>query len=157
MAGTDSRFNATKFRNGIRFAMAMGFPEDTEKQITWQWTPRRTFKKHDSGGEPFEWTSSQVNTEVDVTDMVVDCAVKFATSSSSTRVGGTALGIMDIASATVTLLDEEHDALMAHGNGVFPDKALMDGATYMVQITAPPYGLFEVTVYDVYLQAVDES
>lgn len=157
MAGSDSRFDATKFRDGIHFAMRMGFPEDTEKQITWQWDTERTFTRHDSGNEPFEWKAAEIVTETDITDLTVLCAVKFATSANSTRVGGTALGVMDLSNATVTMLDEEYDALLAHGNGSFPDKAIMDDAIYQVQITAPPYGLFEVTVYDILLQAVDEA
>lgn len=157
MAGTDSRFDATKFRNAIKFAMQMGFPDETTKQITWHWTPIRTFLHADSGGLPLKWDAANVVTETDVADMIVDCAVKFAESGNTTRVGGTGLGIMDLASATVTLLDVDYDALLVHGDGVFPNQAVLDENVYVVQIVAPPYGLFDVTVWDVYLQAIDES
>lgn len=157
MAGSDSRFDPERFRTAIRFAMEMGFPDDSAKQITWSWNPKRTFNKADSGGLPLEWKPTQVVTESDITSKIVDCSVRFVPVGGATRVGGTELGIMDIAGAVVTLLDVEYDALLAHGNGVFPENASMDGNRYVVQIIAPPYGLFDVTIYDVHLQAIDES
>lgn len=157
MAGSDPRFDSAKFRDAIHFAMRMAFPEDVSRQITWHWTPSRTYDNADSGGFPLKWDAANVVSEVDVDDLIVDCVVKFAVAGNTTRVGGTALGIMDIANATVTLLDVDHDALVVHGNGVFPDQAVLDGNVYVVQIVAPPYALFDVTVWDVYLQAIDES
>lgn len=157
MAGSDSRFNAAKFREGIRFAMEMGFPQDEAKQITWRWTPRRTYQKPDSGGSPFDWQASQVVTERDIEDYIVLCAVEFQPASGATRVGGTALGVFDLATAKVTLLDVDYDDLLDHGNGEFPDEAYMDGNRYATQLQAPPMGLLEVTVYQVLLQAPDET
>ena len=157
MAGTDPRFPSAKVRAGLKFAMQMAFPEDSAQQITWQWTIKRDFKKQDSGGFPFEWTSSQVQSQTVITDKIVDCAVQTKAPAGTTRVGGTTMGIMDIASATVTLLDVDYDALVAHGLGDFPDQAVMDGAVYVVQTKGPPEGLFDVTVYSIYLQAIDES
>ena len=157
MAGTDSRFNATLFRDSVRFAMQMGFPQDSAQQITWRWTPNRSYLKPDSGGFPFEWAPAQIDTEVDVTDFIVTCAVEFKPTGGATRVGGTELGIMDVATAIVTLLDTDYDALLAHGNNIFPDLAVLDGNVYVPQIKGPPQGLFSVTVYSVYLQAIDES
>lgn len=157
MAGSDSRFNATKFRNGIKFAMEMAFPEDSNQQITWSWIPQRVFRKADSGGMPFDWSPTSLVSETDVSDFVVDCAVKFASATSTSRVGGTALGVFDPATAQVTMLDLDYDRLVAHGGGKFPDQAFIDGTRYEVQLIAPPVGLFEVTIYDIYLQAVDTS
>lgn len=156
MAGSDSRFNAAQFREAIHFAMSMGFPEDENQQITWQWDLLRQFVSQDSTGSPWEFKASEVVSEVDVEDMIVNCAVKF-NPAGSTRTDGSPLGILDVASATVTMLDEEFDALMAHGSGRFPNKAKLDEATYEVQYIAPPYGLFEVTVYDIILAAIDEA
>ncbi len=157
MAGTDSRFDSAKFRSAIKFAMRMGFPEETIQQITWHWNPNRVFKKTDSGGFPLDWAASQVQSESDISDVIVDCAVKFVPVGGGTRIGGTELGVFDVASAVVTLLDVDHDALVAHGNNDFPDTATMDGDLYIVNFTAPPYGLFDVIIYDVHLQAVDET
>lgn len=157
MAGTDPRFPAGKFRDAIQFAMNMGFPGDTQQQLTWRWTTTRQFSKEDSGGLPFEWKADQVVGSTVVTDMIVPCAVSFKPPTGATRVGGTALGIMDIASATVTLLDVDRNDLFAHGGDVLPDQVVMDGNIYVVQIWGPPYGLFDVTLYDIYIQAIDES
>lgn len=158
MAGTDRRFDATKFRSAIKFAMEMGFPDEVSKQITWHWNPVRQYnKKLDASGMPFDLSQGNVNSEADITPMIVDCAVKFQPTGTTTRVGGTALGIMDVANATATLLDVDYNALRQHGEGKFPDKAVMDTDVYLVQLIGPPYGLFEVTIYDVYLQAIDET
>lgn len=155
MAGTDSRFDATKFRTSIKFAMHMGLPGSTQEQITWQWTKERTFNNPDSGGDPFVWSAGHVTSEVDITDMIVDCAVKF-TAPAGTRVGGTGIGIIDLSTVDVTFLDTDWNALIAHG-GRFPEKARIDGDEYTVQIVEPPVGLFDVTVYTVRLQSTDES
>lgn len=156
MAGSDSRFSASKFRDAIHFAMQMGFPEDSSERLTWKWITQREFHKEDSGGLPYEWKASQVVSETVVSDLSVKCAIKFTATQSGSRVAGTALGVMDVASAVVTLLDTEYDLLLAHG-GRLPDQAEIDGALYEVQFVAPPTGLFDVTVYDVYIQAVDEA
>lgn len=156
MAGTDSRFSATKFRDGIRFAMEMGFPEDTAQQVTWQWRTERTFSKADSGGEPFTWTSGEVTSTTTVSDLIVDCAVKFNTVGGTSRVGGTGLGIFDTAKIEVTMLDTDWDVLLAHGGRV-PDQAVVDNTIYVVQFVAPPVGLFDVTIYQIFLNAIDES
>lgn len=157
MAGTDTRFNATKFRNGIKFAMEMAFPDDESKRFTWHWTPERTFKKADSGGFPLEFKQSQVATEVDVSDFIVDVACKFTAVGSQSRVGGTEMGIFDLATIEATLLDNDYDTLKAHGDGRLPDQATVDGNLYIVQIWKPPVGLFEVTIYQAVLQAQDET
>lgn len=157
MSGTDTRFNATKFRNGIKFAMEMAFPEDSSKRFTWHWTPERTYHKPDSGGFPLEFKQSQVATEVDISDFIVDVACKFTAVGSNSRVGGTELGVFDIASIEATLLDTDYEALKAHGNGRLPDQAMVDGSIYTVQIWKPPLGLFDVTIYQAILQAQDES
>lgn len=156
MAGTDSRFNAAQFRSAIKFAMQMGFPNETEKQITWEWTTERTYLKNDSGGYPYEWDQSEVTSTTAITPMIVDCAVKFQPQGSTTRVGGTELGIFDTANMVVTMLDTDYDLLLAHGT-TFPDKATVDNAIYIVQLIGPPFALFEVNVYEIYLQAIDES
>lgn len=157
MAGSDSRFDPTKFRDAIHFAMRMGFPEDTQQQVTWHWNVQREFIRADSGGEPYEWSASQVVGETDISDIIVNCALKFADTAGGSRVAGTSLGIMDVANATVTLLDDEYDALLAHGSGKFPNQALIDDAIYQVVFIKPPQGLFEVTVYEVLIQAIDEG
>lgn len=156
MAGSDSRFNADQFRSAIRFAMQMGFPEDEDKRITWQWDLLRQFVSQDSTGSPWEFKASEVVSEAPVTDLIVNCAVRFHPAGRNST-DGSPLGVLDVASATVTLLDEEFDELVAHGGGRFPNKAQLDEATYEVQYIAPPYGLFEVTVYDVILAAIDEA
>lgn len=157
MAGTDARFNATLVRNGLKFAMRMAFPEDGQRQITWMWTTKRDFSRTDSGGYPLDWSQSNVQEETIVNPMIVDCAVKFVPAGGTNRVGGTTLGIMDVANVVVTMLDVDHDALLTHGTGKFPDMIQIDEARYYVQYTAPPYALFDMTVWDIYAQTVDVS
>lgn len=157
MAGTDTRFNATRFRNGIKFAMEMAFPDDETKRFTWHWTTKRTYTKQDSGDFPFEWNQSQVASEPTIDDLQVDVAVKFQPVGSESRVGGTDLGIFDLATIQATLLDTEYETILDHGDGRLPDQATVDGSVYVVQMWQPPLGLFEVTIYQVLLQAVDET
>lgn len=156
MAGTDSRFSATRFREGITFAMTMGFPDQAAQQITWQWLTERTFSKADSGGDPFTWTSGQVTSTTTITDLIVNCAVKFVPAGGTSRVGGTSLGVFDTTHLEVTMLDTDWDLLIAHGTR-FPDQAIIEDNIYKVQYVAPPIGLFNVTVYQIFLNAIDES
>ena len=157
MAGTDARFDAAKFRSAIKFAMKMGFPGEVSKQITWVWNPHRIFKVEDSGGEPFEWLPVEVESETDISPLIVDGAFTFRDTGDTNRVGGTQLGVMDTANIVITLLDVDHDALFVHGKGDFPDEVHIDGTVYIVQIVAPPYALFDVTVFDVHCSTVDAS
>lgn len=157
MAGTDRRFNATRFREGIKFAMQMGFPDQTAQQITWRWTTERTFSKADSGGNPYTWASSQVTDTTVLTDLIVDCAVKFQPVGAGTRVAGTAIGTFDQSTVEVTMLDTDWDLLMAHSDDRLPNQAVIDDNIYHVLFVGPPLGLFDVTVYQLFLAAVDES
>jgi hypothetical protein len=155
MAGSDSRFSATQFREGIRFAMNMALPTEEEERITFQWDTERTFEQTDSDGAPFVWSAGQVTSTDTIDDLQVTCVVKIQ-NPASRRMDGTSLGIMDVTNAEVTILDEEWAEVMEHGGRV-PDRALIGGNQYLVRLVGPPVGLFEVTIYRLYLQAMDES
>ncbi len=147
MAGTDSRFNATKFRDAIHFAMSMGTPTKPVEKAIFQWTPKREFAAPDSGNRPYNWTATPVVEDVHP-DVQVLCAVAF---SGSDGFDGTAVGTFDRARATLTLLDEEYEKVKG------ANQVLLGGNKYEILYTAPPTGLFDVTVYSMFAQAIDES
>lgn len=148
MAGTDPRFPAQRFRDAIRFAMHMGLPNAVQERITFRWTTQKTFSTHDPAGRPYNWGSTPATTTSHA-DVLIDCAVEFTARPAGTR--DTALGEFDTSRAVVTILDEDIDSVSG------ADTAIIGGNEYEILFTAPPMGLFEVTVYQLYLQARDES
>lgn len=156
MAGTDSRFDASRFRTAIKFAMRMGAPEDTSKRVTFHWTADHTYSKQDSGHDPFSWTSTPATTDAP-DDVQVDCAVSFAGSKSGgsrTAPDGTAVGEFDTTHGVVTLLDVDYAQIFSGSRRA--DQVVIDGDTYDIQYVAAPYALFEVTVYDLHIASIDE-
>lgn len=141
-------FNAEEFRDAIRFAMRMGLPEDESERATFKWTPQKTFAKTDAAGRPLDWTSTPL-TESTHEDVQIDVAKEFQRYSSGE--GITSLGEFHSTSVVLTILDEDYELV----DGA--DKVELGGNTYTVEYVAPPDGMFEVTVYQVYLRAEDES
>lgn len=141
-------FNPAEFRDAIKFAMHMGLPEDTQERATFIWTPQKTYSRTDAAGRPLRWTDTPV-TNVTHEDVQVDVAVEFQRYSSGE--GQTSLGDFHTTSVTLTVLDE--DFALIEG----ADKVLLGGNTYTIEYVAPPVGLFDVTVYQIYLRAEDES
>lgn len=157
MAGTDPRFDPVKFRTAIKFAMAMGAPEDTNQRVTFRWTVDKTFAKADSGGDPFSWTATATSTD-NPADVQVDCALSFAGSKaggSRTAPDGTAVGEFDTTHGVITLLDVDYVQIFSDGRRA--DQVVIDGDTYDIQYVAAPYALFGVTVYDLHIASIDES
>lgn len=147
---TDPRgagFDAAGFRDAIKFAMAMGQPEDENKRVTFKWTVEKTFSTADPAGNPYRWdtTPSKVVAHEDVQ---VLCAVQ---SNRIPNASGTPFGEIDSNKLTLTLLDEQY----AEVEGA--DKVEIDNALYNIDFVAPPVGLFDVTVYTIHLTAEDES
>lgn len=148
MAGSNSSFNAALFRNSIKAAMVMGLPNTVSERATFRWTPEYTYSTSDPGGTPYDLEAIPTATEAPE-DVQVDCAVEFVSRANAS--GGTALGPFDVARAVITVLDTDYASIVG------ADQVLLGGDEYKVDFVAPPMGLFEVTIYQIYCSAVDES
>ncbi len=152
MAGTNPAFNPAVFRSTIKSTMLMGMPTDVSKRLTWHWKREVEFAKQSASKKPYDWTATPTvdlpgNTSVSGDKLVVDYALEFATGTGDE----TPLGRFDSTRAVVTLLDEDYEKVKT------ADYATVDDSTYDIVYTAPPMGLFEVTVWEVHLQARDEN
>lgn len=153
MAGTDSRFNAAKVRKNIKFAMSMGAPEDTEERITFRWLPDKQYTNTDSGGNPYSWTTPP-NAQQTRPDQQVDASWEFVSRVSAER--DTILGRFTPSRVVVTLLDEDYDKVFDDEDNP-PNLMVINDIDYEISFVAPPQGLFEVTVYEIYGQAIDNA
>ena len=152
MAGsTDPRaagFNAAAFRDAIRFAMKMGLPESTLERITFRWRVKNDYAIEDPEGLPYRFTNAPIST-ITHADVLIPAAVEFVTRGGFPK--GESFGQFDNPKAVITILDEDY-ALVDSA-----DIILLGGNTYQIDFVAPPIGLFEVTVWQLYCTAVDES
>lgn len=156
MAGTDPRFNSTTFRDAIHFAMNMGKPEQTRDEVIWMWTPTNTFANTDPGGAPLVWTEPILTQDAHA-PVTITCAYEFTPSGlSAQRLGGTSEGVFDTGTLAVTVMDVDF-VLLFNDEDVLADTAVIGDDVYKTMYVGPPVGLFDVTVYTIYLQAVDES
>lgn len=150
MAGmTDPRaagFNAAKFRDAVRFAMTMGLPNAVEERITFKWDVVRSYDNPDPAGNPYNWHETPTR-RVELDPVQVTAAVEFKTDSSD----GTPLGSIENPHVIITLLDQDYELVRD------ADKVTLNEATYIIKYTAPPLGLFDVTVYQMYAEAEDET
>ena len=152
-----SGFSAAAFRDAIGFAMQMGLPGTESERVTFQWDEVNTYASPDERGEPYSWTDSPTDTTAPAdipASLTVPCAVEFSSRRSSS--GDTIIGSFDAASVTLTLLDTQY-ALITDVDLDLPNKVIVDGNTYDIEFWGPPLGLFDVTVYQAYAQARDES
>lgn len=148
MAGKNPNFNAKEFRDAIGFAMQMGLPEDPNERITFRWTPNKVYDDGDAGGNPWSWDSAPVSSD-ERPDVQVLAAVEFAARPAGSV--DTPLGQFDTSRVTVTLLDEQFELIRG------ADLMVIDQNIYEVAFVGPPIGLFDVTVYQLYGEARDES
>lgn len=148
-------FDEANFRTVIKQTMGMGMPEDTTKQLTWHWLANKTYLRPDPANAPYDWTAAPTastpgNPAVPGGSLVVDYAIEFQFSARGGTVE-TELGEFDQGRAIVTLLDVDYEQIKT------ADYVTIDEARYNIDFTAPPMGMFGVTVYTVYLTAIDES
>lgn len=141
-------FNADKFRAAIRSTMMMGLPNSVSERATFRWLPVREYPIQDRAANPYDWTDTP-SVETLRADVLVPVAVEFAARPSGSQ--DTVIGQFDSSRAIVTILDVDY-ALVEGA-----DQVILGGNTYIVQFVAPPVGLFDVTVYTIYLEAVDET
>lgn len=148
MAGSNAAFNPELFRSQIRSAMIMGSPTKTAEKATFFFRVTETFTRQDSSSRPYSWTAPVVST--DERDPVqVDCAVEFGRSNSETT--GNTVGSFDNTRATITLLDEDFELVEGASH------VTLGGNFYVIDYIAPPIGLFDVTVYQMYCRAAGEE
>jgi hypothetical protein len=140
-------FNATVFRQGIRNAMTMGLPVDPAERITFRWTTKKKYSSSDSSGLPFSFDDAPVS-EVKHEDVQIPAAVEFLSGANEQ---GTSVGMFQTPRAVITILDEDYELVRG------ANEVLLGGNTYTIDYEAPPLGLFSVTVYQLHVQAKDES
>jgi len=154
MAGSNPGFNQTEFREAIRFAMTMGAPTDTSERVVFHWKRDQTFTPADSGSRPYDFTAAPVTDEPGNEDepdgeLTVDCAVEFVPRTAE----GTEnfVGAFQSPRAIITLLDEDYARISD------ADWVTINDAYYIIEFAGPPMGMFEVTVYQIFVTARDEA
>lgn len=152
------QFPEDEFRQAIRDAMLMGMPDNPAERLRWRWDRNRGYVVADRIDVPYDLDATAVsdvpgNTVEDPDDdgLVVDYAVE-AMDPTSGEVT-TALGIMNAERLKVTLFDVDYEKIKD------ADYAEITTGTnvirYEISGQAPPYGLFAVTMHDIFLQAAD--
>lgn len=128
--------------------MIMGLPLSESERITFRWTPESTWAVDDPGGSPYNFAATPVSTETHA-DVLVPAAVEFSARLASSS--GESIGDFDNSRAIITILDEDYELVRT------ADLVILGGNAYEIEFVAPPLGLFEVTVYQLYCVARDES
>lgn len=141
-------FDATAFRTAIKNTMMMGLPNAVEKRATFRWKTKKTFDKHDSGGNPYNF-ESQPLTVTAKDDVQIPVAVEFVDSQALTVANPA--GQIESPKIKVTVLDDEFPSVQG------ADLIVLDGASYEINFVEPPQGLFTVTIYIIHATAFDES
>lgn len=162
MAGADptGAFVADDFRASIRATMLLGMPEDQDQRPIFLFPRARTYAVEDKAHLPFDWTTTpatdsdpdeprtvKCGTEADE----VLCAWEAAGGRGGTQSNETPFGDFDSERLVVTMLDVDFALIDGF------DRAMFSGNTYRYQFEGPRTGLYEVTVHQLVLGAVDES
>lgn len=148
MAGSNPAFDPEVFRQAIRSTMVMGLPPTESDRATFIWDRVTDFAVKDPKGRPYNWTASPTVEETH-DEVQIACAVEFAARPAGSV--DTTLGQFDISRAVITILDEDYEEIVGATH------VKLGGNLYLIDFVAPPLGLFEVQVYQLYASAVDES
>lgn len=151
MAGSnpDDPAFAADFRTNIAAVMTMGLPEDVALRPTFLFPLVKTFVPAARDGAPWDWTQSPTDVQPDPprASVQVPCAVEPQAGAAVV----TSVGQFDATRAILTFLDE-------HWSSVFGFyEVLLGGDRYAYVRQLPPIGLFDVTVHQVLVAAVDET
>lgn len=147
MAGTQAGFSASEFKDAIHFAMDMGLPNADTEKATFYWDTKRTFDKKDSAGLPLA-LKARPTSSVEKAPVQVSCAVEYARTNNG--IDGNSAGAFDGSRATITLLDEDYEQVKD------ADYVSLGGDRYEIDFKTS-VGLFDVTVYQMFLRAWDET
>jgi len=146
VSGFGENFDSTIFRNNIKNVMRMGAPNAIEERVTFCWPAVKTYTgKTDPSGRPYDLASAAA-TVVQKENVQVDCAVEILDRNPT----GTPIGEFNNPRATITVLDVDYETIQ--GSTI----VLIGGNTYHVNYVEP-VGLFDVTIFTIHCQAVDES
>lgn len=141
-------FDAAAFRLAIRSTMTMAAPNATADRVTFRWSPVTTYSPQDPSHNPYSWTAPPTSS-ITHADVQVPVAVEFSARPAASSETG--VGEFDNSRAIITILDVDYELVAG------ADLVLLGQNIYEVQFVAPPIGLFEVTVYQIYTVARDES
>lgn len=145
MAGTNSSFNADKFRTAIRFAMTMGAPPAADDQLIFCWNPTvTTAATRDGEGVPFDPAATITRTTP--TPVTKPCAVEFVDAAGDP----TAFGVVIPTKVKVVLLDEDYAAVKT------ADFVVLGGDKYIRSHEPPATGLFDVGAHTIVFVAENE-
>lgn len=140
-------FDADLVRSALTSAMEMGMATLPEDQATFFW---KEVGSYEHGGKvPYDLTASPVSIVQAAKTAVIPVAVEFI--PRATGVEGTPLGDIQSPRAVLTVLDVHYPTVEG------ADGVEFSGAKYDVDFVAPVIGLFDMTVYQIYVSAVDEA
>lgn len=154
--GINSTFDATAFRNGIRFAMQMGAPPDVTRQATFVFPAgARRYERAgvvlaaaprlDRDGRPFDPTVAVIVEPG--RQVVVDCAVEITRADADEGPAGT----FRHTKAMITVLDEQYALVKGCA------ELLFNGDKYVFGYEPEGLGLFSVGVNTMIFYARDET
>lgn len=146
-----SNFDAAAIRQKLTDVMNMGLPEDVGERATFRWKTEYQNTITAPSGKAYDFTATPVATDAPA-DVQIPVAVEFLPSPPTSRFAvGTPMGEFDNARAVITILDTYYPQVAT------ADQVLLGDNIYNVEFWAPPIGLFDLTVYQVYLSAQDET
>jgi hypothetical protein len=142
MAGSDTGFDATEFRDAIHFAMLMGSPNQIADKATFKWTKVQTFNPQDPAHHPYRWNET-VLTDTTHADVTLDeVAVEYRAARTES---GTDVGTFNALKAVMTMLDEDY--VLVEG----ATEVTLGPATWNI-ITITQEALFGVDVYSLHVE-----
>lgn len=162
MAGEDPNgaFDADDFRLNIRATMLMGLPEDESLRPIFHFPRERDWAIEDHGGQPLDWLATPTSDSNDdpgeprivtcgeADDQVV-CTWDAAGGRGGTQSSETPFGDFDTERLTLVLLDVDRAKIDGF------DRVVVGGQEFKPQFEQPAAGLFDVTVYQIVVQAID--
>lgn len=152
MAGSDASFDPGGFRSAIKATMQMGVPTDLNDRLVWHFRNITSYPTQDPALKPYDWTVAPTfdvpsDPDLPTGEHIVDYALEFARSTPQES----EVGAFDATRLVVTLLDVDYEQIKQ------ADYATIGRVHYDIDYTGPPMGLFEVTVYQVFLTARDQA
>lgn len=150
----EAGFDSAAFRSAIAGVMTMSAPNDPTERVQFVFHPARTYENEDPAGNPYSWDAAPA-TETggdgagNPRYVEIPVAIEFVSRTSQAR--DTSLGYMLPSHVDLYILDTYIDEVQG------ADEVLIDGNLYNINAWYPPIGLFDVTLYSVTCEAIDES
>lgn len=147
MAGLSSSIDTAAIRTLLRQTMLIGAPPNPADGVTFRWSTQQTAAgPTDPTGVPYDFTSTPASV-VTQPDVQVPCSVRYTAG----QYAETPLGDFDTTRPVLTLMDVDYLAVQG------ADKVLIGGQVYSIAYVAPPEGLYDLTVWTIYLEADSTS